>query len=248
MSAADDLASKFTNEIISELASMLKLPTGDVRIDKLAESVRWAAGNYGDERKQDDWPKLSKQILTMYKLNEKVLKGNGDAAHDLADKIPALPAAVRARLSSWSQRAFPTPEEFRATETRKAAAQRLRGILSYGGKKKSSQMRPTGKRSNSWLPLLRIPQIPRGRRRDRPARHLVQWLAITYEEATGKKPPKVTNYEVTLRGSFSKFVHRVFEVMQIPTGNVTDLINERAIHRCLKEKSSSSRRRGVERL
>lgn len=243
MGAADALASKFADDIITELAAMLKLPAGDARIGELAKNVRLAVNTYGNEREQENWPRIKKQILALYKLNEKVVKGNRGAAHDLADKISAIPAAVKERLTLWSGQTFPTPEEFRAIETRRAAAQRLRDILGYGGTIIPSQKRPTGRRSNSWRPFLLIPPINRGRQSDKAARNLVQWLAIAYAEATRKMPPDVTHYE--LRGPFSKFVHRVFEVMQIPAGNVTDLLNERAVHSPDINKRVNARRRAM---
>jgi hypothetical protein len=54
----------------------------------------------------------------------------------------------------------------------------------------------------------------------------VQWLAVDYVVATGRPPPRTAHYDIDIRGPFSDFVHRCFELVGAPTGNVTRLLNQ----------------------
>ena len=127
----------------------------------------------------------------------------------------------------------PTGEEFMSPQRRQSAIEGLRRFLSMGGSIVEGRKRPTGKRSRSFRPLLRIPATTkRGRQRGQAERDFVGGLSVTYLEATGKLPPKTVNYDEEIRGPFSKFVHRCFELLGAPSGSVTELINERGnIHR-----------------
>jgi hypothetical protein len=126
-------------------------------------------------------------------------------------------------------------------QTRKQAVKRLRSILSYGLEPVRGRKRPSGRRSRSIQPLLRIPQKVhrsksisrkrrgRGRPRDLAARELVQQLALTYLEATGRRPPRRVN--LRSQGPFFRLVRRCFKEARITAGGVADLINEREIRR-----------------
>jgi hypothetical protein len=121
-------------------------------------------------------------------------------------------------------RDIPTAAEIVSPATRMRAIRRLRLVLSYGGMIKDGRKRPTGKRSRSFEPLLRVPKIEPNRPRSEAAREFVRNLAITYSSARGKKPPYKVDFQV--RGPFSAYVHRCFELAGAPSGNVTRLINE----------------------
>jgi hypothetical protein len=87
--------------------------------------------------------------------------------------------------------------------------------------------REGGRRSRSFKPLLRLPEKGgRGRPRGEAERDFVQNLALTYLEATDMLPLDTANYNIDIRGPFSRFVHRCFDLVGAPSGSVTRLINE----------------------
>jgi hypothetical protein len=90
--------------------------------------------------------------------------------------------------------------------------------------KKAGRKRPTGKRSRSFEPLLRVPAKVEHRPRSDAEREFVINLAFTYLIASGKRPPYKVDFQV--RGPFSAYVHRCFELVGAPSGYVTTLINE----------------------
>jgi hypothetical protein len=111
---------------------------------------------------------------------------------------------------------------------------RLRRMLCDGCDWVEGRKRAGGRRSRSRQLWLRVPQktgpderrtTGRGRPLDLAARELVQQLALTYLEATGKPPPKRVNSKRS--GPFLRFVRLGFKMADLPTGNLEELINER---------------------
>src|SRR5262249_61848226 len=100
-------------------------------------------------------------------------------------------------------------------------------IRVWRGRVVAGRKRSGGRRSLSFKPLLRFPErIERGRPRGEAEREFVQGLALAYVEVTGRSPPRTAHYKTDIRGPFPDFVHRCFELVGAPTGNVTRLLNQ----------------------
>ena len=172
--------------------------------------------------------RLRTAIERLYQLNTPE-DGNDRKARALARGLDAMPAEVRQWLLSCNtphDRSIPTEAEILSLATRQSAVERLRRILSYGGGIVAGRKRSGGRRSRSFKPLLRLPErIERGRPLGEAEREFVQWLAVAYVEATRRSPPRTANYKIAIRGPFPRFVHRCFELVGAPTGNVTRLLN-----------------------
>ena len=208
---------------IKKLADALKLPAlGDDPL--FAESVRDDARLFIKAKGRLNNAKLREAITTLYQLTARA-EGDDSAARSLARAIDAMPSDVRDWLAHCNPEArVPTGAEIVSTETRASAVQQLRHILTYGGVKTMGRNRPTGKRSQSFEPLLWVPKIEPNRPRGDAEREFVRNLGLTYGNSTGKTPPHKVDFQS--RGLFSQFVHKCFELVGAPSGSITRLINE----------------------
>jgi hypothetical protein len=148
-----------------------------------------------------------------------------------ASPLRAAGACRKAQLREWLThcnpvgRSIPTAAEIISQETRASATACLRLILSYGGGIKRGRKRPTGPRSRSFVPLLRVPaKIQASRPRHDADRQFIQNFGLTYLNSTGKRPPYKVDFQAP--GPFSRFVHKCFELVGARTGHITKLINE----------------------
>jgi hypothetical protein len=226
----DEVDSVFNGGIIVELASALK-PTKDADISRFAKDVRTGVRRFIHARTRGSPNEICKSIEHLYRLNARAERGSDQAAHELADAIANMSPEVQEWLLHCTPlaRNMPAPGLFKSTASRQQAVEQLRIILSYGGKAVRDRKRPTGKRSQSFKPLLYLPTTGRGKPKDQAAREFVEWLALIYVETTGKCTPKTANNNVDIRGPFSKFAHRCFELAGAKSGNLTRLINERGV-------------------
>jgi len=231
----------FNAGVIAELAKDIKAPPDAVT--RFGGDIRAAVRAYFAERARTNWKVIGKQIRDLYRLTDRADRGSEIASARLADHIGSVDQATR----NWLERCahgplpFPSSGEIMDHRTRKQAIRRLRSILSYGQERVKGRRRPSGKRSRSIQPLLRIPKKVhrsksisrkrrgRGRPRDLAARELVQQLALTYAEATDRPPPRRVSLDS--KRPFFRLVYRCFRLIRIPAGNVVDLINEREIRR-----------------
>jgi hypothetical protein len=228
--AINDVEGVFNDEIVKELAQTAKLPA-DADIARFAQSIRISARIFLEAKNKLNFPQPRTAIERLYRLNTRAEDGNDRTARALARAVDAMPADVRQWLQSYNTlypRNIPTAAEILSPPSRESAVTRLRQILSYGGSVVEGRKRPGGRRSRSFKPLLRLPpeQIKRGRPRGEAEREFLQWLAVAYAEATRRPPPRTAHYNIDIRGPFSDFVHRCFELVGAPTGNVTRLLNQ----------------------
>jgi site-specific recombinase XerD len=227
--AISDVEGVFNDEIVKELARIAKLPA-DPDIARFAQSIRISARIFLEEKNKLNFPQLRTAIERLYRLNTRAEDGNDRTARALASAVDAMPADVRQWLQSCNSphhRNIPTAAEILSPPSRESAVTRLRQILSYGGSVVEGRKRSGGRRSLSFKPLLRIPERTKsGRPRGEAEREFVQWLAVAYVEVTGRPPPRTAHYNIDIRGPFSDFVHRCFELVGAPTGNVTRLLNQ----------------------
>ena len=227
--AISDVESVFNDEIVKELARTLKLPA-DADIAHFAQSIRISAINFLKEKDKLNFSQLRTAIERLYQLNTRAEDGNDRTARALARAVDAMHADVRQWLLSCNtphHRNIPTATEILSPLSRQSAVKRFRLILSYGGRVVAGRKRSGGRRSRSFKPLLKLPeQSKRGRPRGEAEREFVQWLALDYVVATGRPPPRTAHYKIDIRGPFPDFVHRCFELVGAPTGNVTRLLNQ----------------------
>ena len=179
--------------------------------------------------------------LYQFKFNTRAEGGSDRAARTLTRAVDAMPTEVRKWLLSCNtphDRNIPTATEILSPATRQSAVERFRLILSWGGRVVPGRKRPGGRRSRSFIkPLLRLPErIERGRPRGEAEREFVLGLALAYVEVTGRSPPRTAHYNIDIRGPFPRFVHRCFELVGAPTGNVTRLLNQYGAARRRDEK------------
>jgi hypothetical protein len=227
--AIGEVEGVFNDEIVKELAQTLKLP-GGADIARFAQSIRISARIFLEAKGRLSAPQFRAVIERLYQLNTRAEDGNDQTARALARAVDAMPADVRQWLRSGItlyHRNIPTPTEILSPPTRQSAVERFRQILSLGGRVETGRKRSGGRRSQSFKPLLRLPErIGRGRPRGEAERDFVQGLALAYVEVTGRSPPRTANYKSAIRGPFPRFVHRCFELVGAPTGNVTRLLNQ----------------------
>jgi hypothetical protein len=239
--AVSDVKQVFCNSVVRELARTLKLPAS-ANIVHFGQSVRTAARIFLEAKSQLTAPQLRAAVARLYQLISRAERGDNRAALTLARAVGTLPADLRRWLTSCNRphnRDIPRATEIRSPATRQKAVERLRPIVSYGSTVVEGRKRPGGRRSRSVKPLLRVPETVRpGRLLGAAERELVQWLAIAYLEAAGHPPPHTAHYDTGIRGPFSRFVHRCFELLGAPSGNVTRLINQYGTARRLVPKQS----------
>jgi hypothetical protein len=225
--AISEVESVFNDAVINELADILKLKSleGD-DFSQFAKSIRQDVRLFIEAKDRLNNPKLREAIVKLYGLITRAERHDDRAAETLARAVDA----TRPEVWDWLARSNPTGRdipiaaEIHSPATRARAVQRLRLALSYGGLIKDGRKRPTGKRSRSIEPLLRVPAIEPNRPRGEAEREFVRNLAFTYLSARGKSPPYKVDFQV--RGPFSVYVHRCFELAGAPSGHVTSLINE----------------------
>jgi hypothetical protein len=240
MISLNDIEQVFNEDVVVQLAATAKLPPG-ADLVRFAANLRIDARLFIEAKARVSGPQLRESIERLYSLNRRAESGDDIAARRLARALDARPIDVWRRLSPRipQARGIPTAAEVLAPETRQCAVERLRLILTVGGVQVIGRKRRGARRSRSFKPLLRIPARnkpekdwlgrpigSRGRPRGEAEREFVRNLALTYLEATGKLPPDTANFNVDIRGPFSKFVHRCFELAGARSGNVTRLINE----------------------
>jgi hypothetical protein len=231
----------FNESAIKELADALKVQEG--AYSRLAHNVRNDARFFIEAKGRLNIPKLRKEIARLYGFSSRAA-GGGKVTLQLARAVDAIPNDVREWLARCSPegRNIPTAAEILSPATRADAVDRLRLAVSFGGQEIEGRKRPTGKRSRSVEPLLRIPAYAKredeqtdsgkqtsSKRKRRPRgeaeRGFVQNLALTYTELTGKRTPDTASLRTP--GPFAKFVRRCFELIGAPTGSVIRLINQR---------------------
>jgi hypothetical protein len=226
--ALSDVERVFNAGVVASLARTAKLPA-EADIDRFGESIRIAGRIFLEAKSRLNAPQLRTAIERLYQLNTRAEQGSDRAARALARAVDVMPADVRQWLLSCPspERNIPTSAEILSNRraTRQRAIERLRLMLSYGGTVFGGRKRPGGRRSRSFKPLLRVPaKIERGRPRGDAERQFIQSLALAYVEVSERPPPRTAHHDV--RGPFPCFVHRCFELVGAPTGNVTKLLNE----------------------
>lgn len=220
----EELQLLFDERAIADLAERGCVPA-QANLERFGASVRSSAQAYCEWKNKLGAAQVRDSIERMYKLLAKAERKAPGALNELACLVSEMHDDVRAWLVSHTfGRAIPIAEEILSPETSPKSLEKLLLVLSSG--------RGFKMRSRSQTVELRTPlRARRGRPRGSAERFLVVSLVNAHEEATGEPPPRWTQFEPTERGPLSRFVHRCFELLHAPTGNVTNLINEYAVER-----------------
>jgi hypothetical protein len=226
--ALSEVERVFNANVVASVARTAKLPS-QADIACFGESIRIAVRIFLEAKARLSAPRLRAAIERLYQLNTRAEGGSDRAALALARAVDEMPADVWRWLASCNtgdRCEIPTAEEILSPALRQKAVEQFRPILSYGGRVVVGRKRSGRRRSRSFKPLLRVPKVGRGHPRGEAEREFIQWLAVAYVEVTERPPPRTAHYDVEIRGPFSRFVHRCFELVGAPTGNVTRLLNE----------------------
>ena len=212
------------DEKIRELARDAPLPPGADH-ERFVEGLRAAFRNYVRERPQN-WNK---------------------AAHE----IRVLEAAARRRnyakaMESWANlsdfaryflKHFQTvididkidgmcADPTRRDERRDEMMMAIEHACSYGGRWVEGRLRPSGRRSRSWRPLLVAPTPVKNPRRHEAESRFVTWLEVAWQEATGAPPALSTNPEQP--GPFARWLSECLKVAGARGVDPVGLLN--AVH------------------
>jgi hypothetical protein len=232
----EDVDWVFSDKIVEELAGIIKVAERERLC--FAQSVRVDARLFIEAKRRPNAPQLYAAIKRLYDLNTSAECGDSRVAQELARAVGEAPQEVWDWLGQFTPAiAIPTPAEIVSPTTRHDAIEQLRLVLTYGdsivdGRKRRESKRPSG-RSITFKPLLQAANSAPNRPRSEAESEFVAHLGLTYLIATDKQPPKQVHYNK--RGPFSRFVHRCFELVEVPNGSVTELINDFGRLRCGKK-------------
>jgi hypothetical protein len=163
--SAGDVDRTFNAAVIRELAAFFP---ANADLTQLAPNIRDAARQFIQAKGHLSAPQIRAEIKRLYSLTNRGLRDDL-AARQLARAISYMNADVREWLIRCNPpgREIPSVKEVENTKTRPDAINKLRVILSYGGKLKQGRKRPSGKHSRSMDPLLRV--VPTVKKKGREA-------------------------------------------------------------------------------
>ena len=184
---------------------------------------------YQAERDRLHSGRIGNAIEHIYKLAFQAEAKRTNAYERLAQEISGLHQDVRAFLRSRhaSHIRLPLAEELLIPNKREEAVRNLLSDLRIGEKIVRGRNRPRGKQSKSLVPLLWKPTSGGPGRKSKFAEEwFVVCLSISYNEATGRRPPAVAHYNS--RSPFVTFVEECFEAVGIatPHSSAVRAINE----------------------
>jgi hypothetical protein len=170
--AKSEIERIFGDEAIKELAQIAlgarkaKAPA-KADLTRFAASVRIAVGIFVGANSRLATAQVRAKIRRLYHLVAKAEKGGAQAAQALAVSLKGMPIEVRQALECCNPRGCDLPDAAEILSLnpaiRRAAVDRVRSTLSYGGSMREGRNRPSGVRSRSFEPLLKAPQEFRSR-------------------------------------------------------------------------------------
>ena len=178
--AAADIPRVFDDARIDALAAIGRLPAGANR-KRFAESVREAARIYAKDARMPTDNELNAEIDALYRAAER--KRYGQVA-DLLEKLSPKARDLLRKRATRLNLELPASEALRDTAQQKAVLR----LCAYSGSYVEGRRRPSGKRSQTWRPLLVSPKPRRNFARRDAERNFVMWLQTAWLEATGKSP------------------------------------------------------------
>jgi hypothetical protein len=211
----------FDDARIKELAKLSKLPE-DANIARFGENVRQDVLIYAQSAREPSANELHDEIKALHDAADKNLF---DHTRSLIENL-----STRARLAlngRWDQTnpsiRFPKATDLDNIECRQAVCARIASLCRLGGKVGAGRMRPSGRRSRTWLTAYFAPEKTRNFQRWVPERQLIRNLRLTWLEATGKPAPKVVHRSKP--GPFARLVRGCFSLAGA-TADSINLIND----------------------
>jgi len=219
----NDVDRIFDDACIKELARISKLPEN-------ANMVR-----FGKNVRQDIhiYAQSAREPSSANELHDEI-----KALHDASDKnlfehtrslFENLSPRARSLLNGrWEQAnpgvRFPEPKDLDNIGCRQVVCARIASLCRIGGKVAEGRMRPSGRRSRTWLTEYYAPKKARNFTRWVPERQLIRNLRLTWLEATGKPAPKVVHRSKP--GPFARLVRDCFRLAGAPAADSINLIND----------------------
>lgn len=224
-----DIDVVFDERAIASLAARAKIPA-NADFACFTNGVRIAASEFLKTNLKLSPAMLRRAIAELYSQSLRAEHGNDRAIRSLARSLELIHPCVRewiCRVNYPDRRSIPARYEILSPETRFTALITLRQQLTAGGKIVEGRRRANGKRSRSFMPLLKAPEdIPPNRPPHLATRELIRLLAFAYCEGTGKLPPRVFSSKVAHFGPFGRLVEETFRRLHLPTGYLPALLNE----------------------
>jgi len=241
--AVDEVALKFTDRRLKKLAHDAKLPAiGD--FGRFARSVRGDVTAYVQASRVPSSNDLHREIKALYRA------ANRKEYELVAVLLERLPAAARDWLDERGRRAgwqsiygspgvnLPTANDLREPAHRIQACTLVRQLCTDGGGMIEGRLRPTGKRSRTYRPLLCAPKPTRHFAKREAEFNLVISLQISFLEATGRMPPLTARHGFL--GPFARMTQKVLNLAGA-RADAVGLINELSKRRREQERRAPKR-------
>jgi hypothetical protein len=119
---------------------------------------------------------------------------------------------------------LPQPEDLFDPAKREKACEAIIDRCEIGGRKVPGRDRPSGRRSWTWEPVLRAPEMNRHPEIRSAERTFIMWLQVAWVEATGTAVPVTANHYYA--GPFAKLAKKALALMGAPYADAVQLIND----------------------
>jgi hypothetical protein len=119
---------------------------------------------------------------------------------------------------------LPHADSLRDARKRDAACEVIAALCRFGGGYVEGRLRPSGKRSRTWQPLLYAPEPQRNFQRRAAERYFVTMLSLAWLEATGRPPARSADSRKP--GPFARLVTKCLSIVGAGHANAVELINE----------------------
>jgi hypothetical protein len=213
-----DVPRIFDDARIDKLADIGRLPQ-DANRERFAQGVRKAAIIYARDARIPTYSELNAEIAALYRAAERKRCG------EVAALLETLSPKARELLSKRATRLnleLPASEDLRDAMRQGKACEVILRLCQYGGCVKD-RLRPSGKRSRTWRPLL-VAKSPKSFPRRPAEQDFVIWLQLAWLEATGKRPSVAAN--PTRPGPFARMAAECLRLVGAGHADTVGLINE----------------------
>jgi hypothetical protein len=217
----NDVDRIFDDARIKELAKLSKLPES-ANMVRFGENVRQDMHVYARSARE---PSSANELHDEIKAHDASEKNLFEHTRSLIENLsPRTRSSLNGR---WEQAnpgiRFPQPNDLDNNECREAVCARIASLCRIGGKVADGRMRPSGRRSRTWLTAYYAPKKARNFQRWVPERQLIRNLRLTWLDATGKPAPKAVHRGKP--GPFARLVRACFGLAGA-TADSINLIND----------------------
>jgi len=223
VTAADDIERAdqiFSPAIVKAIAKRSKLPAeADLAI--FAECIRIAAVFYFQSVRLRSVKKRHDELATLYSAAEK------RKYEEVAALLKDLSPIGRAQIEQRAHRRkidLPALCDLQNIERRDSACESVAKLVRLGGHWKIGRMRPSGKRSHTWQPVLLAPASPRNPPKRDSERAFIEGLQITWRVATKKEAARTASRERP--GPFVRLAQECLRLIGARHADAVNLIND----------------------